>query len=75
MNGRRRDGWVAIATGAGLPPAVKTPRRRQAAPIVFALKLAPLRERTDDNVPMSERLSESIGNLGRPPSGISGEAR
>ena len=43
---------------------------------VFALKLPPLRDRRDDILPLSEAFIHEIGrNIGRPPSGISRDAR
>jgi len=43
---------------------------------VFAIRLPPLRERPDDVLPLSEAfLTEYAQSLGRPPSGISKDAR
>ncbi len=43
---------------------------------VFAIHLPPLRDRRDDVLPLSEAFVEEIGRtLGRPPAGISREAR
>jgi transcriptional regulator with GAF, ATPase, and Fis domain len=43
---------------------------------VFAIRLPPLRERRDDILPLSEAFLAEIGRgLGRPPGGISREAR
>jgi two-component system response regulator AtoC len=43
---------------------------------VFAIQLPPLRDRRDDVLPLSEAfLAEYGGTLGRPPAGISRDAR
>jgi transcriptional regulator with GAF, ATPase, and Fis domain len=43
---------------------------------VFAIRLPPLRERRDDVLPLTEAFVEEIGrSIGRPPAGISREAR
>jgi transcriptional regulator with GAF, ATPase, and Fis domain len=43
---------------------------------VFAIRLPPLRERPDDILPLSEEFLKEIGRgFGRPPAGISREAR
>jgi len=43
---------------------------------VFELRLPPLRERLDDILPLSEAFMQEIGrSIGRPPAGISREAK
>ena len=43
---------------------------------VFAIRLPPLRERQDDVLPLTEAFVQEIGrSIGRPPAGISREAR
>ena len=43
---------------------------------VFAIRLPPLRERRDDVLPLTEAFIQEIGrSIGRPPAGISREAR
>jgi transcriptional regulator with GAF, ATPase, and Fis domain len=75
----RADVRVVAATNRDLKKAIERGGFREDLYYrlnVFALRLPPLRERPDDILPLSEAFITEIGrNLGRPPSGISREAR
>jgi transcriptional regulator with GAF, ATPase, and Fis domain len=75
----RADVRVIAATNRDLRKAIERGAFREDLYYrlnVFALTLPPLRERRDDVLPLAEAFIQEIGrSLGRPPSGISREAR
>jgi transcriptional regulator with GAF, ATPase, and Fis domain len=75
----RTDARVIAATNRDLPRAIAGGQFREDLYYrlnVFAIRLPPLRDRRDDILPLSEAFLTEIGRgLGRPPGGISREAR
>jgi transcriptional regulator with GAF, ATPase, and Fis domain len=75
----RSDARVVAATNRDLPRAIANGQFREDLYYrlnVFAIRLPPLRDRKDDILPLSEAFLTEIGRgLGRPPGGISREAR
>jgi DNA-binding NtrC family response regulator len=75
----RADARVVAATNRDLPKAIANGQFREDLYYrlnVFAIGLPALRERRDDILPLSEAFLNEIGKgLGRPPGGISREAR
>jgi transcriptional regulator with GAF, ATPase, and Fis domain len=75
----RTDARVVAATNRDLPKAIANGQFREDLYYrlnVFAIGLPALRERRDDILPLSEAFLNEIGKgLGRPPGGISREAR
>jgi transcriptional regulator with GAF, ATPase, and Fis domain len=75
----RTDARVVAATNRDLPKAIERGQFREDLFYrlnVFAIRLPPLRERIGDVLPLSEAFIAEIGrSIGRPPAGISREAR
>ena len=75
----RSDARVVAATNRDLPRAIANGQFREDLYYrlnVFAIHLPPLRARKDDVLPLSEAFLTEIGRgLGRPPGGITREAR
>jgi transcriptional regulator with PAS, ATPase and Fis domain len=75
----RTDARVVAATNRNLERAIANGLFREDLYYrlnVFAIRLPPLRDRRDDILPLSEAFVGEIGrNLGRPPAGISRDAR
>ena len=75
----RTDARVVAATNRDLAHAIRQGQFREDLFYrlnVFAIRLPPLRDRRDDVMPLSEAfLAEYGGSLGRPPAGISRDAR
>jgi two-component system response regulator FlrC len=75
----RTDARVVAATNRDLPRAIAHGQFRDDLYYrlnVFAIRLPSLRDRRDDILPLSEAFLKEIGgNLGRPPGGITREAR
>jgi transcriptional regulator with GAF, ATPase, and Fis domain len=75
----RSDARVVAATNRDLPKAIANGQFREDLYYrlnVFAIRLPPLRDRKDDVLPLSEAFLTEIGRgLGRPPGGITREAR
>jgi transcriptional regulator with GAF, ATPase, and Fis domain len=75
----RTDARVVAATNRDLPRAIANGQFRDDLFYrlnVFAIRLPSLRDRRDDILPLSEAFLKEIGgNLGRPPGGITREAR
>jgi transcriptional regulator with GAF, ATPase, and Fis domain len=75
----RSDARVVAATNRDLPRAMAQGQFREDLFYrlnVFAIRLPPLRDRRDDILPLSEAFIAEIGRgLGRPPAGVSRDAR
>jgi transcriptional regulator with GAF, ATPase, and Fis domain len=75
----RTDARIIAATNRDLPKAIERGQFREDLYYrlnVFAIHLPPLRDRRDDVLPLSDAFVREIGRtLGRPPAGISREAR
>jgi transcriptional regulator with PAS, ATPase and Fis domain len=75
----RTDARVVAATNRDLPQAMSRGQFREDLFYrlnVFAIHLPPLRDRKDDLLPLSEAFLAEYGrSLGRPPAGISRDAR
>jgi two-component system response regulator AtoC len=75
----RSDARVVAATNRDLPRAIASGHFREDLYYrlnVFAIRLPPLRDRKDDVLPLSEAFLTEIGRgLGRPPGGITRDAR
>jgi two-component system response regulator AtoC len=75
----RADARIIAATNRDLPRAIVNGQFREDLYYrlnVFAIRLPPLRDRREDIVPLSEAFLAEIGRgLGRPPGGISRDAR
>jgi transcriptional regulator with GAF, ATPase, and Fis domain len=75
----RTDARIVAATNRDLQKAISTGQFREDLYYrlnVFAIRLPALRNRRDDVLPLSEAFLKEIGRgLGRPPGGISREAR
>jgi transcriptional regulator with GAF, ATPase, and Fis domain len=75
----RTDARIVAATNRDLPRAIALGQFREDLYYrlnVFAIRLPPLRDRGADIVPLSEAFIAEIGRgLGRPPAGISRDAR
>jgi transcriptional regulator with GAF, ATPase, and Fis domain len=75
----RTDARIVAATNRDLKRSIANGQFREDLYYrlnVFAIRLPPLRERRDDILPLSEAFIAEIGRaLGRPPSGISRDAR
>ena len=75
----RTDARIVAATNRDLQKAIGTGQFREDLYYrlnVFAIRLPALRNRRDDVLPLSEAFLKEIGRgLGRPPAGISREAR
>jgi two-component system response regulator AtoC len=75
----RTDARVVAATNRDLPRAIANGQFREDLYYrlnVFAIRLPALRERRDDVLPLSQAFMAEIGrNIGRPPAGISRDAR
>ncbi len=75
----RADVRVVAATNRDLPRAIERGTFREDLFYrlhVFGIKLPPLRDRSDDILPLSDAFLKDIGRgIGRPPAGISREAR
>jgi transcriptional regulator with GAF, ATPase, and Fis domain len=75
----RTDARVVAATNRNLSRAIALGQFREDLYYrlnVFAIQLPPLRERREDILPLSEGLLAEIGRgIGRPPAGISHDAR
>jgi two-component system response regulator AtoC len=75
----RTDARIVAATNRDLARAIGLGQFREDLFYrlnVFAIRLPPLRDRRDDILPLSEAFLAEIGRgLGRPPSGVSRDAR
>jgi transcriptional regulator with GAF, ATPase, and Fis domain len=75
----RTDARLLAATNRDLPRAIANGQFREDLYYrlnVFAIQLPPLRDRRDDILPLSDAFLTEIGRgLGRPPSGVSRDAR
>jgi transcriptional regulator with GAF, ATPase, and Fis domain len=75
----RTDARIVAATNRDLPRAIQQGTFREDLFYrlnVFAIHLPPLRDRRDDILPISDAFLSEIGRgLGRPPAGISKDAR
>ena len=75
----RTDARIIAATNRDLPRDIANGKFREDLYYrlnVFAIQLPPLRDRRDDIMPLSEDFLTEIGKgLGRPPGGISRDAR
>ena len=75
----RTDARIVAATNRDLPKAIANNQFREDLYYrlnVFAIRLPALRDRRDDIVPLSDAFLAEIGRgLGRPPGGISRDAR
>jgi transcriptional regulator with GAF, ATPase, and Fis domain len=75
----RTDARIVAATNRDLPRAIKQGQFREDLYYrlnVFAIRLPPLRDRKEDVLPLSQAFLAEIGRgLGRPPAGISRDAR
>jgi transcriptional regulator with GAF, ATPase, and Fis domain len=75
----RTDARIVAATNRDLPRAIVNGLFREDLYYrlnVFAIQLPPLRDRRDDILPLSDAfLTEIARSLGRPPSGVSRDAR
>jgi len=75
----RTDARIVAATNRDLPKAIASGTFREDLFYrlhVFAIHLPPLRERRDDVLPLSDAFLVEFGtSLGRPPAGISRDAR
>jgi transcriptional regulator with PAS, ATPase and Fis domain len=75
----RSDARIVAATNRDLPRAIANGQFREDLYYrlnVFAIRLPALRDRRDDVLPLSEAFLAELGRgLGRPPGGISREAR
>jgi transcriptional regulator with GAF, ATPase, and Fis domain len=75
----RTDARIIAATNRDLPRAIKQGQFREDLYYrlnVFAIHLPPLRDRKEDVLPLSNAFVAEIGRgLGRPPAGISKDAR
>ena len=75
----RTDARIVAATNRDLPRAIAHGQFREDLYYrlnVFAIQLPPLRERRDDVLPLCDAFVAEIGRgLGRPPAGISRDAR
>jgi transcriptional regulator with GAF, ATPase, and Fis domain len=75
----RTDARIIAATNRDLPRAIQNGQFREDLFYrlnVFAIRLPALRERRDDVLPLSEAFLNEIGKgLGRPPGGVTREAR
>ncbi len=75
----RTDARIIAATNRDLPKAIKLGQFREDLYYrlnVFAIRLPPLRDRKEDVMPLSQSFLAEIGRgLGRPPAGISRDAR
>jgi DNA-binding NtrC family response regulator len=75
----KTDARIIAATNRDLPKAIERGQFREDLYYrlnVFAIHLPPLRDRRDDVLPLSEAFISEIGkSIGRPPAGISREAR
>jgi transcriptional regulator with GAF, ATPase, and Fis domain len=75
----RTDARIVAATNRDLQKAISTGQFREDLYYrlnVFAIRLPALRNRRDDILPLSEAFLKELGRgLGRPPGGISREAR
>jgi two-component system response regulator FlrC len=75
----KTDARIIAATNRDLPKAIERGHFREDLYYrlnVFAIQLPPLRDRRDDVLPLTDAFIQEIGrSLGRPPAGISREAR
>ena len=75
----KTDARIIAATNRDLPKAIERGQFREDLYYrlnVFAMHLPPLRDRRDDVLPLSDAFIAEIGrSIGRPPAGISREAR
>jgi transcriptional regulator with GAF, ATPase, and Fis domain len=75
----KTDARIVAATNRDLQKAIERGQFREDLYYrlnVFAIRLPPLRDRLDDVLPLTEAFIQEIGrSIGRPPAGISREAR
>jgi two-component system response regulator AtoC len=75
----KTDARIVAATNRDLPRAMERGHFREDLYYrlnVFAIRLPPLRERREDVLPLTEAFIQEIGrSIGRPPAGVSREAR